>query len=48
VRSTERPGKPHPKGNEDAPIGGAGVLIELVDAPDEVVKAFDTIAEASE
>jgi lactoylglutathione lyase len=38
----------HPKGNEDAPIGGAGVLIELVDAPDEVVKAFDTIAEASE
>lgn len=31
----------HPKGNEAAPIGGAGVLIELVQAPAEVIKAFD-------
>jgi lactoylglutathione lyase len=30
----------HPKGNETAPIGGEGVLIELVQAPEEVVKAF--------
>ena len=28
----------HPKGNEEAPIGGAGVLIELVQAPEEVIK----------
>ncbi len=26
----------HPKGNEDAPIGGEGVLIELVEAPEAV------------
>jgi lactoylglutathione lyase len=31
----------HPKGNEDAPIGGEGVLIELVQAPPEVIEAFD-------
>jgi lactoylglutathione lyase len=30
----------HPKGNEKAPIGGAGVLIELVQAPPEVIEAF--------
>jgi lactoylglutathione lyase len=30
----------HPKGNEAAPIGGEGVLIELVQAPPEVVAAF--------
>ena len=29
----------HPKGNEAAPIGGEGVLIELVQAPPEVVEA---------
>jgi len=29
----------HPKGNDDAPIGGAGVLIELVQAPPDVVDA---------
>jgi lactoylglutathione lyase len=34
----------HPKGNEDAPIGGEGVLIELVQAPAEVVAAFDKLA----
>ncbi len=32
----------HPKGNEEFPIGGGGVLIELVQAPAEVVRAFDT------
>ncbi|KAL3897494.1 MAG: hypothetical protein SGARI_006904 [Bacillariaceae sp.] len=30
----------HPKGNEKAPIGGAGVLIELVQAPPEVIEAY--------
>lgn len=30
----------HPKGNADAPIGGEGVLIELVQAPPEVVQAL--------
>jgi lactoylglutathione lyase len=30
----------HPKGNEERPIGGAGVLIELVEAPEEVRAAF--------
>jgi len=29
----------HPKGNEASPVGGAGVLIELVQAPPEVVAA---------
>jgi lactoylglutathione lyase len=30
----------HPKGNEEAPLGGEGVLIELVQAPADVVAAF--------
>ena len=30
----------HPKGNDAAPIGGAGVLIELVQAPPDVVAAL--------
>ena len=30
----------HPKGNESSPIGGEGVLIELVQAPAEVIEAF--------
>ena len=30
----------HPKGNEAAPIGGQGVLLELVQAPTEVIEAF--------
>jgi len=34
----------HPKGNEELPIGGEGVLIELVQAPNEVVKAFSALA----
>jgi lactoylglutathione lyase len=29
----------HPKGNEEFPIGGEGVLIELVQAPPEVIAA---------
>jgi len=34
----------HPKGNDDAPIGGEGVLIELVQAPSEVIDAFAKLA----
>ena len=34
----------HPKGNEEFPIGGEGVLIELVQAPPEVVAAFARLA----
>jgi len=34
----------HPKGNEELPVGGEGVLIELVQAPPEVVKAFSALA----
>ena len=34
----------HPKGNEEAPIGAAGVLVELVQAPPEVVAAFKKVA----
>ena len=30
----------HPKGNEDFPLSGEGVLIELVQAPPEVISAF--------
>jgi lactoylglutathione lyase len=36
----------HPKANEDSPIGGEGVLIELVQAPPEVVSAFAKLAAA--
>ena len=31
----------HPKGNAEFPVGGEGVLIELVQAPPEVVDAVD-------
>jgi lactoylglutathione lyase len=34
----------HPKGNEASPIGGAGVLIELVQAPASVIEAYDALA----
>ena len=34
----------HPKANERFPIAGEGVLIELVQAPPEVVKAFSQLA----
>lgn len=36
----------HPKGNEATPIGAGGVLVELVQAPDEVISAFKTFAAA--
>ncbi len=29
----------HPKGSNEAPIGGEGVLIELVQAPPDVIEA---------
>jgi len=34
----------HPKGNEEKPLSGEGVLIELVQAPADVVRAFDEAA----
>lgn len=34
----------HPKGNEEAPIGAGGVLVELVQAPPEVIDAFRRVA----
>jgi lactoylglutathione lyase len=33
----------HPRGNDEFPVGGEGVLIELVQAPPEVVQAFATM-----
>jgi lactoylglutathione lyase len=30
----------HPKGNQEFPVGGEGVLIELVQAPPDVIEAF--------
>ena len=33
----------HPKSNEEFPIGGEGVLIELVQAPPEVREAFEKL-----
>ncbi|MEJ6023448.1 VOC family protein [Ramlibacter sp. PS4R-6] len=34
----------HPKGSEESPVGGEGVLIELVQAPPEVISAFERLA----
>lgn len=34
----------HPKGNDEHPISGEGVLIELVQAPPEVIEAFAKLA----
>ncbi len=34
----------HPKGSENAPISGEGVLIELVQAPPDVIAAFQRMA----
>lgn len=31
----------HPRGGGDAPVGGEGVLIELVQAPPDVIAAFE-------
>ena len=36
----------HPKGNEVAPVGGEGVLIELVQAPPEVIAALRSDGDA--
>jgi lactoylglutathione lyase len=36
----------HPKGNDEFPVSGEGVLIELVQAPKEVVDAFSRLAQA--
>ena len=33
----------HPKGTRDAPIGAEGVLVELVQAPDEIREAFGAL-----
>lgn len=35
----------HPKGNEQFPASGEGVLIELVQAPPEVIRAFAALAQ---
>ncbi len=34
----------HPKSNDEFPIAGRGVLIELVQAPPEVIQAFSVSA----
>ena len=34
----------HPKGKDESPIGAEGVLVELVQAPDEVRDAFAKLA----
>ena len=34
----------HPKANEQFPIGGEGVLIELVQAPVEVIEAYSAMS----
>ena len=36
----------HPKANDEFPIAGEGVLIELVQAPAEVVAAFERLGSA--
>lgn len=38
----------HPKGNEATPVGGQGVLIELVQAPAEVVRAYEAALAAGQ
>jgi lactoylglutathione lyase len=38
----------HPKGNEEFPASGEGVLIELVQAPPEVVRAFTALAQSAD
>lgn len=34
----------HPKGNDEKPLGGEGVLIELVQAPPDVIEAHKAMA----
>jgi lactoylglutathione lyase len=36
----------HPKANDEVPIAGEGVLIELVQAPPAVIQAFSALAES--
>jgi lactoylglutathione lyase len=36
----------HPKGNDESPLGGEGVLIELVQAPAEVIAAFEKLTQS--
>lgn len=36
----------HPKGNEQSPLSAEGVLVELVQAPPEVIAAFAKLASA--
>ena len=36
----------HPKGNDEFPIGAEGVLVELVQAPQDVIDAYATIHNA--
>jgi lactoylglutathione lyase len=38
----------HPKGSDEFPVGGEGVLIELVQAPPEVTRAFRALAAAAD
>jgi lactoylglutathione lyase len=38
----------HPRGSDEAPLGGEGVLIELVQAPPEVIEAVDRLARSRE
>ncbi len=35
----------HPKSNDEFPVSGEGVLIELVQAPCEVIKAFTALSQ---
>lgn len=37
----------HPRGNDESPVGGEGVLIELVQAPPEVIDAFARLAQVT-
>jgi lactoylglutathione lyase len=37
----------HPKGNSESPVGGEGVLIELVQAPREVIDAHRDVEQRS-
>ena len=34
----------HPRGNAESPVGAVGVLVELVQAPPEVIRAFAALA----
>jgi len=38
----------HPRASDDKPLCGQGVLLELVQAPPEVVEAYDKAAMSDE